>query len=518
MMIKAKYMIGTAALVASATIASAQTERRPETGSTSRGQEQEAQPPQGRSQGQPQGGAQQRDRGEMPRAQQGSPSQDRTTGQSSGQPGQATGQAQQRDSEQDRSSGQAQRDAEPRRDGQSDRQGAQQGQRQQDNAQGPGTQGQGSAAQDRNAQGRSPAGQQQGAQGSQSQQAGRTAAQGRVELREEQRTRIEQTILARNDVPRISRADFEVRVGAPLPQHVTLVDVPPELIEINPEWRGYKFVVVEDEIVIVRPDDRRIVAEIPVGGSRASGTSGRSGSRSTTRITIEELPPEEIRVIQEALVRRGFRVEVTGRLDDRTRRALVQFKQRERLGSSVELDTRTVAALGVQDRVRLQGAGRETTGSTGGAAGANQTGSDRSRGQDQGRASRGSNQQQQGSTGSADQQRRGGSARGSDQQQQGGSARGSDQQQQGGAARVSEPQRQGGTARGSEPQQQGGATRSSDQQQQGSSPHGAGQQRSAEQPQQDPAAANRRNQRPSATGTEPQGGAAQERQRPEGSQ
>jgi len=35
------------------------------------------------------------------------------------------------------------------------------------------------------------------------------------------------------------------------------------IIDIHPEWRGYKYFIVNDEIVIVEPSSLRIVAVIP---------------------------------------------------------------------------------------------------------------------------------------------------------------------------------------------------------------------------------------------------------------
>ena len=182
-----------------------------------------------------------------------------------------------------------------------------------------------------------------------------TDAQGRVTLDSQQRTRIQQTVFTRSDVPRVSRVDFSVTVGTAVPSHVTIVDVPPALIEINPEWRGYRYFVVEEEIVIVTPE-RRIVAVVPVGRSQA-GPSGGGG-------VFAELPEAEVRILQQVLVDRGFSVEVDGVWGPRTREAIISFQRKEGLQATGQIDTRTVTALGVQGRVNVQGdsgtnAGRE---------------------------------------------------------------------------------------------------------------------------------------------------------------
>lgn len=51
--------------------------------------------------------------------------------------------------------------------------------------------------------------------------------------------------------------------------------MPSTIIAIVPEYRGYSYIVVRDEIVIVEPRTYRIVAVLPYSGSRAS-TNDRS--------------------------------------------------------------------------------------------------------------------------------------------------------------------------------------------------------------------------------------------------
>jgi peptidoglycan hydrolase-like protein with peptidoglycan-binding domain len=55
------------------------------------------------------------------------------------------------------------------------------------------------------------------------------------------------------------------------------------------------------------------------------------------------------------LIDRGFDVEVDGVFGTRTRQALITFQRRQGLQATGSIDTRTVAKLGVQDRVKLKG-------------------------------------------------------------------------------------------------------------------------------------------------------------------
>jgi hypothetical protein len=84
-----------------------------------------------------------------------------------------------------------------------------------------------------------------------------------VQLNEQQRSEIRRTVI--NGAPRAGHLDFDVAVGTVIPRNgIEIVPVPETLVQIEPEWRGLLYFVYEDEIVIVNPDDMRIVAVVPV--------------------------------------------------------------------------------------------------------------------------------------------------------------------------------------------------------------------------------------------------------------
>jgi uncharacterized protein DUF1236 len=58
-------------------------------------------------------------------------------------------------------------------------------------------------------------------------------------------------------------ARFSITVGEAVPQAVHLNRLPVRVIEFAPQYRGYEYVLVGDEIVIVDPRTHRIVAVIP---------------------------------------------------------------------------------------------------------------------------------------------------------------------------------------------------------------------------------------------------------------
>ncbi|MCC7348535.1 MAG: DUF1236 domain-containing protein [Variibacter sp.] len=63
---------------------------------------------------------------------------------------------------------------------------------------------------------------------------------------------------------RVDRVNFNITVGTVVPRSVTLHVLPPEIVTIVPEYRGYRYVMVRDEILIIDPRTLRIVAVINV--------------------------------------------------------------------------------------------------------------------------------------------------------------------------------------------------------------------------------------------------------------
>jgi hypothetical protein len=158
-----------------------------------------------------------------------------------------------------------------------------------------------------------------------------SGSSGSVNLTTEQRTRIEQTVLTRKDVPRVNRVDFAVSVGTTVPRRVRVVEVPPTLIEIHPEWRGQRYFVANDEIIIV-DRSHRIVSVVPVGSSRGSARGGPpSGTTS--------LSPDEIREVQQVLIQRNvYHGPADGRFTPEFREALITFQRNQGIEAVGEID------------------------------------------------------------------------------------------------------------------------------------------------------------------------------------
>jgi hypothetical protein len=91
----------------------------------------------------------------------------------------------------------------------------------------------------------------------------RGARGGSVQLSEDQRSQIK-TIIGRERGPRLgSNVNFNVSVGTRVPRNVHVVVLPEDIVRIVPQFRGYEYFLVGDEIVIVDPRTLEIVAIIP---------------------------------------------------------------------------------------------------------------------------------------------------------------------------------------------------------------------------------------------------------------
>ena len=86
---------------------------------------------------------------------------------------------------------------------------------------------------------------------------------GSVEMSEDQRSQIK-TIVGREHGPRLGgNANFSISVGTRIPRNVHVVVLPEEIVRIVPQYRGFEYFLVGDEIVIVDPRTLEIVAVIP---------------------------------------------------------------------------------------------------------------------------------------------------------------------------------------------------------------------------------------------------------------
>ena len=68
------------------------------------------------------------------------------------------------------------------------------------------------------------------------------------------------TPLAPGRLSTINKVNFSISVGTRVPHEVSFHPLPAEIVTIYPDWRGYEFFLVRDQIVVVDPRTLEIVA------------------------------------------------------------------------------------------------------------------------------------------------------------------------------------------------------------------------------------------------------------------
>jgi hypothetical protein len=84
-------------------------------------------------------------------------------------------------------------------------------------------------------------------------------AGGGAKLSGEQRTRITTVIRGQHVAP-VNNVNFSISVGTRVPRDVEFHPLPAEIVTIYPDWRGYEFIMVRDQIVVIDPRTLEIVA------------------------------------------------------------------------------------------------------------------------------------------------------------------------------------------------------------------------------------------------------------------
>jgi hypothetical protein len=90
---------------------------------------------------------------------------------------------------------------------------------------------------------------------------GQGAASGSAKLSTEQRSQIT-TVIKQQKVERVepSKLNISISVGARVPTSVRFYPLPSQVYVIYPEWRGYDYILVGDQILVINPRTHEIVA------------------------------------------------------------------------------------------------------------------------------------------------------------------------------------------------------------------------------------------------------------------
>jgi Protein of unknown function (DUF1236) len=110
-------------------------------------------------------------------------------------------------------------------------------------------------------------------------------------LNERERTRVSESLSRLNAKP-VTNVNFSLSVGTTIPRDVHLQPLPTDVVEVMPQYRGYDFVLVRDDIVIVEPSSYRIVDVLPRAGR---STAAASAPTSHKKITFSDRDRDVIR-------------------------------------------------------------------------------------------------------------------------------------------------------------------------------------------------------------------------------
>src|ERR1700722_5986428 len=68
------------------------------------------------------------------------------------------------------------------------------------------------------------------------------------------------TVIRDQHIAPVTNVNFSISVGTRVPRDVSFHPLPAEIVTIYPDWRGYEFILVRDQIIVVDPRSFEIVA------------------------------------------------------------------------------------------------------------------------------------------------------------------------------------------------------------------------------------------------------------------
>ena len=80
-----------------------------------------------------------------------------------------------------------------------------------------------------------------------------------AKLTTEQRTKVT-TVIRDQHIAPVTNVNFNISVGTRVPRDVSFHPLPAEIVSIYPDWRGYEFILVRDQLLVINPDSLEIVA------------------------------------------------------------------------------------------------------------------------------------------------------------------------------------------------------------------------------------------------------------------
>jgi hypothetical protein len=91
---------------------------------------------------------------------------------------------------------------------------------------------------------------------------GQGAAGARANLTTQEKTKIRTVFKEKVHVKPETHVNFSINVGTRVPRTIHYHTLPAEVVSVYPAWRGYYFILVNNEIVVIEPSTFEIVAVI----------------------------------------------------------------------------------------------------------------------------------------------------------------------------------------------------------------------------------------------------------------
>jgi hypothetical protein len=99
---------------------------------------------------------------------------------------------------------------------------------------------------------------------------------------------------------RVDNVNIKVSVGSVAPANVRLAAVSSDFIDVFPQFRGYSYFATREEVVIIEPSSRKVIALIPI---KTTATASRQNEERTTATRAETAAPPASRSTSRATVR-----------------------------------------------------------------------------------------------------------------------------------------------------------------------------------------------------------------------
>ncbi len=119
----------------------------------------------------------------------------------------------------------------------------------------------------------------------------------RVNLSQDQRTQV-RTRLSSHREARVTNVNFSINIGTRVPRDFRARTIPNDIVVIVPQYRGYRYFIYEERVVIVHPQRYEIVEVIEVdGGPRRGGpvTATLTLSPPQRTLIVERIPSNRMR-------------------------------------------------------------------------------------------------------------------------------------------------------------------------------------------------------------------------------